>query len=254
LPEKHNTTPQLSQHAGLVMITENLQAFVAAVRANGQIRYGDVRRLQRDILPSGFFCGEDAELLIALNARLVRADRAWTQWLVAAVAAFVAKEEESGHPMKEAAGAWLGQLCAPASTRFGRGMARKIRRAVEPLPDGRAMDADAPSSDTASLCQRTPPRAARADTAKVARAKATSAKAGKAKATKAKATHSKAHKRSPRRATARCPRTPRAGHGAGMRAEAGFGWALPGYLPAVRQGHFMNFPSARVGLVLAPCR
>ncbi len=241
------------------MISENLQAFVAAVRANGQIRYGDVRRLQRDILPIGIFSPEDAEVLIALNARLARADRAWAQWLVAAVAEFVAKEEEGGHPMKDAAGAWLGQLGAAASTRFGRGMARKIWRAVEPLPDGRAMDTDAPSSDTASRCERTPPRAVRADTAKVARAKATSAKARKAKATKAKATNadatpSKTHKRSPRRATARCARTPRAGHGAGLPAEAGFGWALPGYLPAVRQGHFMNFPSARVGLVLAPCR
>jgi hypothetical protein len=231
------------------MISENLQAFATAVRANGQIRYGDVRRLQRDILPGGIFSREEAGLLIALNARLVRADRAWAQWLIAAVAAFVAKEQEGGHPIKDAAGAWLGQLGAPASTRFGRGMARKIRRAVEPLPDGRAMDAETPSSDTTPRCQRTPPGAARADTAK-----ATTAKAAKVKATKAKTTKSKPHKRAPRPSTVGCARTPRAGRGAGVRAEAGFGWALPGYLPAVRQGHFMNFPSARVGLVLAPCR
>jgi hypothetical protein len=241
------------------MISENLQAFVAAVIANGQIRYGDVRRLERDILPGGFSCSEEAELLVALNAQLVRADRAWTQWLVAAVAEFVAKEEESGHPMKEAAGAWLGRLGAPASTRFGRAIARKIRRAVEPLPDGRAIDADVPSSDTTSRCERTPPRPAQADTTKAAQAKATTAKARKAKATKAKstkaeATHSKTHKRSPRRARACCARTPRAGRGTAMLAETGFGWALPGYLPAVRQRHFLNFPSARVGLVLAPCR
>src|SRR5579863_4359381 len=86
LPEKHNTTPQLSEHAGLAMLSENLQSFVAAVRANGQVRYGDVRRLQRDILPNGIFSREEAGLLIALNAGLVRADRAWAQWLMAAVA------------------------------------------------------------------------------------------------------------------------------------------------------------------------
>ena len=66
------------------MINGNLQDFVGTVSAKGQIRVGDVRRLQRDILPNGIMTSEEAELLIRLNAKLGRADRVWAQWPVAA--------------------------------------------------------------------------------------------------------------------------------------------------------------------------
>ena len=69
--------------------------------AKGQIRYGDVRRLQRDYLPGGITNHEELELLISLNAKLVRADKAWAQWLVAAVAEFVANGEAGGILLKK---------------------------------------------------------------------------------------------------------------------------------------------------------
>ena len=42
--------------------------------------------------------------------------------------------------------------------------------------------------------------------------------------------------------------------GAVTLASAAHGWCLAGFLPAVHRSHFMNFRSARVCLVLAPCR
>ena len=68
------------------MSTGRLQDFATSVIARGQITFGDVRRLQRDYLPGGITTREEAEILIALSDRLVRADRAWAQWLVAALA------------------------------------------------------------------------------------------------------------------------------------------------------------------------
>lgn len=214
------------------MINKNLHDFVGAVSANRQIRYGDVRRLQRDILPSGIVSRDEAEILVALNAQLDRANRAWAQWLVVAVTEFVANQDEGGHSIEQAAGEWLGRLGAPSSTRFGRGIAHKLRRALGPRHDTRSSDAEITEAKTTSRCERARPRQVPAP---------------------------KAKKRSPRRSKARCAATPKARrrpvtHGAVTCGDAGFGWSLPGYLPAMRQCHLMNFPSARVGLVLAPCR
>ena len=86
------------------MINGKLQEFVCNVAAKGQIRYGDVRRLQRDYLPGGITNREELELLTSANTKLFRADKAWTQWLVASVVEFIAKQEVREHPSKEAAG------------------------------------------------------------------------------------------------------------------------------------------------------
>jgi hypothetical protein len=211
------------------MINENLQDFVSTVSAKGQIRYGDVRRLQRDILPNGIFLREEVELLIALNAKLLRGDKAWAQWLVAAVAAFVANGEVSEHPIKEATGEWIGRLIAASTTRFGRSIAHKLRRTLEPQHDAPSMGMERSHPETTTQCDRARPPQVRAPKAK-------------------------RNKCSPRRSKLRCAVRPRALPGAATSVAAGFGWSLPGYLPAVHRSHFMNFPSAPVGLVLIPCR
>ncbi len=229
--EQSDTSAALVNDAGLVMMNGNLQDFVGAVSANGQIRYGDVRRLQRDILPSGIFSRDEAELLIALNAKLVRADKAWAQWLVAAVAEFVANGELSERPVKDVTAEWIGRLGAASPTRFGRSIAHKLRRALGPHHD-------APSTDAAMASRKT---AASCDLARSSPARA-------------RAAATKRDKRSPRLAKPQCAIRPRAIRDASPLAAAGFGWSLPGYWPAIRHGHMMNFASAPVGLVLAPCR
>ncbi len=102
------------------MINGKLQEFVCNVAAKGQIRYGDVRRLQRDYLPGGITNREELEVLVSATAKLFRADKSWTQWLVASVVEFIAKREVREHPSKEAILKWIGRILAASTTNVGR--------------------------------------------------------------------------------------------------------------------------------------
>ena len=226
------------------MINEKLHEFVRNGAAKGQMSYGDVRRLQRDYLPGGVTSCEELELLISLNTKLVRADKAWAQWLVASVVEFVAKREVHEHPGKEAIGKWLGRLLAALTTSVGRRIARRVRcelarqhsvqstESVQCPPDGigtcnvrQPSQAETPETDldAFSLRMATLPCRAR--------------KEGRSRS------------RPLRRALRR-----RVNPGATALVGAGHGLFLAAYLPAVQHGHLINFHSARVALVLAPCR
>jgi hypothetical protein len=109
------------------MTNGNLQEFAASVIARGQITFGDVRRLERGCLPSGITSSDELETLIALNAKIVRADRAWAQWLVAAIVDFVAARQGCEQPGEDAAGEWVDSLLAASATNQGRRIARQVR-------------------------------------------------------------------------------------------------------------------------------
>jgi hypothetical protein len=211
------------------MINAKLQEFVCAVVAKGQVRYGDVRRLQRDYLPGGITKREELELLISLNAKLVRADKTWPQWLVAAVAEFVANQQAGEHPVGEATGEWVGRLLAASTTRLGRRIGRELRREL-----GRRRGIQSTNAD------ETHPKGIGSDDI--------------AQQFQARAPKNSLDKRSLRRAKAQCAVRHKAIQGAAPLAGAAHGCCLAGYLPAVQRSHFMNFPSARVCVVLAPCQ
>jgi hypothetical protein len=65
------------------MINSSLQAFASKVQNAGRISFGDVKRLQRDILPDGITFRENAELLLTLEQSVSRADRTFSDWLAA---------------------------------------------------------------------------------------------------------------------------------------------------------------------------
>jgi hypothetical protein len=71
------------------MINSSLQAFASNVQKAGCISFGDVQRLQRDILPDGISSRGEAEFLLTLDQIVSRADRAFADWLVAMVVDFV---------------------------------------------------------------------------------------------------------------------------------------------------------------------
>ena len=71
------------------MINSSLQAFASNVQKAGRISFGDVKRLQRDILPNGISSRAQAELLLTLDQTVSRADRAFADWLVAMMVDFV---------------------------------------------------------------------------------------------------------------------------------------------------------------------
>ena len=71
------------------MINSSLQAFADQALKARRISFGDVKRLQRDILPDGISSRAQAELLLTLDQTVSRADRAFADWLVAMMVDFV---------------------------------------------------------------------------------------------------------------------------------------------------------------------
>ena len=71
------------------MINAALQIFVNKVQVAGRISFGDVKRLQRDILPDGISSREETELLLTLEQTAAWVDAAFGDWLVAMMVDFV---------------------------------------------------------------------------------------------------------------------------------------------------------------------
>ena len=90
------------------MSNTKLQDFVTQTAARSQITFGDVRRLRRDCLPGGINAGEEVGILIWLDSTVSRADKAWSQWLVAAVADFALRSEVTEDGIVD----WLKRLTA----------------------------------------------------------------------------------------------------------------------------------------------
>lgn len=108
----------------------SLSEFANKVRVKDRISFGDVQRLQRDILPDGISTREDADLLIHLDRDIARIDRAWERWLVAMVVDFVVWAERPTGVVDEDTARWLAAtLNGPDGahpTKTGRLIAREI--------------------------------------------------------------------------------------------------------------------------------
>ena len=130
------------------MIDGKLQDFVSNVIARGRITFGDVRRLQRRYLPNGLTRRDDVEMLISLNGQLDRADKAWAEWLTAAVTDS-ARREDCGPAIEDAAASAVERLLASAEsvTKLGQRIARQIRRELVALRSHESMAADPPLAD-----------------------------------------------------------------------------------------------------------
>jgi hypothetical protein len=117
------------------MDNSKLQDFVTITVLHNRITFGDVRRLQRDYLPHGVTSRADAELLIRLDGMIERADRAWTDWLVAAVFDFAVFSERSVDAVASGTCEWLMDLLAALdiSTKATRRLERDLQQALEPI-------------------------------------------------------------------------------------------------------------------------
>src|SRR4051794_17465553 len=104
---------------------DRLNDFAAAIERRGRIGFGDVRRFDRDILPHGVTCREEAEILIRLDCVSSRADRSWNEWFVAVMVDYVVWSERPTAIVNEEAALWLSlALEQPAHTRNGRRLVR----------------------------------------------------------------------------------------------------------------------------------
>jgi hypothetical protein len=226
------------------MINGKLQEFVCNVAVKGRISYGDVRRLQRDYLPGGISNREELELLISANTKLIRADKAWTQWFVASVLEFIAKQEVHEHPSKQAAGEWVGRLLAASSTSVGRRIARKVRCEFARQHGIQSTETDQHHPQGIRTCNiRQPSQAGSLETDLDAFSlrMATLSCCGR-------------EERPPRSRPLRRAVRGKMNQGAMAIAGAAYGLFLTDYLPAIQHGHLINFHSARVAPALAPCR
>ena len=70
------------------MDTTPLHAFATKARASNRLLYGDLRRLQRDVLPTGATSREEVEVLLSLDW-IERVDRDWPGYLATTVTQFV---------------------------------------------------------------------------------------------------------------------------------------------------------------------
>jgi len=117
------------------MDNSKLQDFVTITVRRNRITFGDVRRLQRDCLPHGVTSRQQAEILLRLDGMVERADRAWTDWLTAAVFDFAIFSERSVDATASGTGEWLLDVLAEldVTTKATRRLERDLHQAREPI-------------------------------------------------------------------------------------------------------------------------
>jgi hypothetical protein len=123
------------------MDNKSLCEFNARALAKGRISFGDVRRLQRDIMPNGIGSRDEAELLLALDGQVGRRDPEWTRWLIAMVVDFVVWAERPTGVVDESTASWLAS--ALRQHHPSKGCARAPRIAREIVEEAQAFQNEA---------------------------------------------------------------------------------------------------------------
>ena len=107
----------------------SLRDFVSRAVEHKRIRFGDLRRLQRDILPARITTREQAEVLIALDSFVDKADREWRRYLIATVRDFAIW----GSP--PAGSEWLIAALRTSSPKTAGAITREIVREAPEVDD-----------------------------------------------------------------------------------------------------------------------
>jgi hypothetical protein len=102
------------------------QAFIGKVRASRRLLYGDLQRLQRNVLPKGIQDRHQAEALIALDGVLERFDDGWTGFLAGALKAFVLSNSARPGMVDRETADWLASVLGHLSPKAAAGIAREI--------------------------------------------------------------------------------------------------------------------------------
>ena len=89
--------------------TTPLDAFAAKARASNRLLYGDLRRLQRDVLPTGATSREDVEALLSLDW-IERVGDDWPGYLARVVTDFVLATSDPPGVVDADTAAWLAGL------------------------------------------------------------------------------------------------------------------------------------------------
>ena len=114
------------------MDNTSLDLFVSNVLTRKRLRFGDLRRLQRDILPSGPTTRSDAEALIALDQAVEKADPTWPGYLIKAVTDFVILD---GGTVDRDAAEWLVAVLSCARPKTAATIVREVLVAADQVDD-----------------------------------------------------------------------------------------------------------------------
>src|SRR5215210_2658513 len=112
-----------------------LSDFVKKVSSRGRVTFGDIKRLQRDLLPNGAMTREQVEALIAMDAAVRRADPAWAAYLTSTVVDFVVWGSRPTGDVDRDAAKWLQALLCSNPSKTARQILREVLReaqAVDP--------------------------------------------------------------------------------------------------------------------------
>jgi hypothetical protein len=108
------------------MHVTSLHVFVDRLSEAQRLGFGDLRRLQRDILPNGPESRDDVEALLALDLALERADRGWPDYLLQAVKGFVISASDPQGVVGSVLAGWLVSALSDAQPKTARGIARAV--------------------------------------------------------------------------------------------------------------------------------
>jgi hypothetical protein len=157
------------------MDNPSLEKFVTRVRETKRIGFGDLRRLQRDILPDGITTVEEAEALLALDCVIKKADEVWLPFLASAMRAFVLRRTSEGGVHPDAT-SWLVAALSGVNSKTALVIAREVVRDTDVVDSallaltkrrsrakGRVPAFSAPLSDDPDLPITSGPRAALED-------------------------------------------------------------------------------------------
>lgn len=146
------------------MTVTSLHTFAERVREARRIRFGDLRRLQRDVLPDGITSREEAEILLEMDRAADRTDPDWPGFLAGALKGYVASAATGpGGPPPDLA-VWLSSRIPAPRTRAARAVVDSLRAEMEAVaadpgeeaaisvePDAHEACGRAPSADLRAI-------------------------------------------------------------------------------------------------------
>ena len=113
------------------MERSDLSEFVQQVISRGRITYGDIKRLQRKVLPDGVMTREEAEALLILDRTVERTDPAWAAYLSGTIVDFVVwGSRPTGYVDQETA-RWLETLLRVNQTKAARQILGEVLHEAE---------------------------------------------------------------------------------------------------------------------------
>src|SRR5215210_3781756 len=113
------------------MNSSSLSQFVRTALVDKRIRFADLRRLQRDVLPDGPSTRDEAEALLALDQVVQRADRAWPDYLASAIKEFVLSGSTPPGSVDGETAEWLIAALSCCRAKTALAVAREIVRDAE---------------------------------------------------------------------------------------------------------------------------